>query len=251
MNYQPSMAPSTVLKGLLKHRTPKPMIHNTEYLQVRHKIFEWMFDAGTKLKFSLNTIHLGVFFLDHFMNYNPSAVQSINLYATTALLVAAKSGELDERVPFVSKLLRVTGVSFPVADIKAAELRICDSFNWNLQNSTLIDILEFYLTQGVIFSNDEFEDDILGGKAEDAGVLKERNQNLNGNEPLPSAKGRKIFGNDEKSRFGIEYDTTHKHERNLQAEGKVYELVSAIERRAFKLATLIIRGNTHLMLAVD
>jgi hypothetical protein len=183
--------------------------------------------------------------LDHFINQVPSALDNINLYAITALLVAAKSTELDEKVPFVSKLLRVTGINFIVADIKAAELKICEAFNWHLQNSTLIDILEYFLTQGIIFSSDEFEEEGLClNRADGANVLQERSGNsFSGFEALPSAKGRKIFGHDsnEKRCAGLEFDTSAKVERNMQIEGKLYEIISSIERRAFKLATLIIR----------
>lgn len=69
-------------------------------------------------------------------------------------ILLAKSGEKDERVPFINKLLRYAKEELLVKSIKEAELQICDFLDWHLQYGTGIDILEFYMVQGIFYAND-------------------------------------------------------------------------------------------------
>lgn len=48
---------------------------------------------------------------------------------------------MDERIPFISKLRRVTNSIYTTNDIRKAEINIYMIFNWCVQTCTLIDIL--------------------------------------------------------------------------------------------------------------
>jgi len=57
-------------------------------------------------------------------------------------MLAAKSIELDERIPFISKLRKYSGINQSTADFTRVEGIIVKNLNWNLQCVTPIDIVE-------------------------------------------------------------------------------------------------------------
>lgn len=86
------------------------------------------------------------------------------MYDTNHPLLAsktAKSIELDERIPFISKLQRYSGlVNFRPRDFQQAEQVILKELEWKLQCATTIDVVEYYLSQGVVFSSDLLEEEM-------------------------------------------------------------------------------------------
>ena len=103
-----------------------------------------MFAVSEKLRFSLNTIYLAIFYLDEFLSKENIPPNHHQLFSLTSIFIAAKAIELDEKIPFISKLLSAASNIFKAEDIKKAEHKILEFFDWDLQFPTLIDILEFY-----------------------------------------------------------------------------------------------------------
>jgi hypothetical protein len=62
--------------------------------------------------------------------------------------------ELDERIPFISRLRKYSGLNYRTEEFRKAEQTLIEALEWNLQHCTLVDILEFYMSQGVLYSND-------------------------------------------------------------------------------------------------
>ena len=98
----------------------------------------------------------------------------------------AKSIELDERIPFIPRLKRKCELKESQGQIKNAEVKILEACNWNPLYTTVLEVLEFYLTQGVLFSSDQFHDEKANGNqkslpatsvSEDL-VLKEQDGNV-------------------------------------------------------------------------
>jgi len=83
--------------------------------------------------------------------------------------VAGKSGELDKNVPYLNRYQRYADKNFSQFEYEQAERTIFESMNFEVQFSTFITFLDFYLTCGVLFRSDGinetlvefFEDDIL------------------------------------------------------------------------------------------
>ena len=69
-----------------------------------------MWDIATKLKLTINTIHLSIYFMDVICNKINVNKQQLELYASTCVMLAAKTVELDERIPFISKLRKYSGL---------------------------------------------------------------------------------------------------------------------------------------------
>jgi hypothetical protein len=72
-----------------------------------------------KLELTMNTLFVAVQNLDEFYRRNED--QHFQLYAAAALMLAAKTVELDERIPFISKLKRHTYLPYATSEIRKAE----------------------------------------------------------------------------------------------------------------------------------
>jgi len=74
---------------MFKLKKPKEHIH----VQLRRKIVEWMISASTSFKYSVNTIHVAVFFMDVMVQVIDMKVVAWPLLGLTALHLAAKMEE--------------------------------------------------------------------------------------------------------------------------------------------------------------
>ena len=84
-------------------------------------------------------------------------------------MLAAKAAELDERIPFISKLKRCTYIPYTIKEIKVAECQLIKMMGWNLQKTTLVDWIDCISSIGFVFDGDELQ----------RPVLVERNNNFN------------------------------------------------------------------------
>ena len=75
-------------------------------------------------------------------------------WAASALLVASKGIELDKRVPYLNRYQRYADKSFTQEDYELAEKTIFEEMNFNIQFSTFVTFVNFYLTCGVVFKSD-------------------------------------------------------------------------------------------------
>ena len=66
------------------------------------------------------------------------------MYAATSFLLAAKSIELDQRIPFISRLKRKIGLKNSVMEIKKTEIKVLEACDWNPLYTTPFEVLEFY-----------------------------------------------------------------------------------------------------------
>ena len=68
--------------------------------------------------------------------------------------MASKGIELDKKVPYLNRYQRYADKNFSQEDYELAEKSIFEEMNFNLQYSTFVTFLHFYLTNGVIFQGD-------------------------------------------------------------------------------------------------
>ena len=79
-------------------------------------------------------------------------------------LFSAKSSELDEKIPFISKMKRYASMTnhpeinaYKTEEFKNAEFRLIQSLNWNLQRISLIDRVEYMLSFSILDEEDSLE----------------------------------------------------------------------------------------------
>lgn len=83
-----------------------------------------MIEWSDKLKLSANSLFLAVQFLDYFVATKKVDSIQYRLYGATCLMLAAKSIELDERIPFISKLRRFTYLPYGTLDFRRCECQV-------------------------------------------------------------------------------------------------------------------------------
>ena len=76
------------------------------------------------------------------------------LIAASSLLLGAKGSELDERIPFFSKLKKYTGISNTREEIKNMEVYIAETLDWEIQKTNFFTFVEYYLSAGLICPED-------------------------------------------------------------------------------------------------
>ena len=217
-----------------------------------------MFAVSEKLKFSFNTIHLAIFYLDSFLSQENIPSFQHQLYSLTCIFIAAKAIELDERIPFISKLLNAASNLFKPEEIRRAEHVVLAFFNWDLQTPTLIDMLEYYLSQGVVFSTDEL--DLYRGEkiVELVNPLKEKNSNnieesvkflkkesLNENTLIKTVEkelNNLVMANSNHSDGSPENQNSRTMPLRSMKEESLYCVVKEIENQIYRLSNHILRG---------
>lgn len=221
-----------------------------------------MFAVSEKLKFSFNTIHLSIFYLDSFLSQEAIPSYQHQLYSLTCIFIAAKAIELDERIPFISKLLNAASNLFKPEEIRRAEHVLLEFFSWDLQTPTLIDMLEYYLSQGVVFSSDEL-DPYRGEKVVEAigNPLKEKNSNNILEDPLKQVQIKKesinennlikivekelnnlVMGSSNHSEGNVENRDSRTVPLRTMKEESLYCVVKEIENQIYRLSNHILRG---------
>jgi len=160
MAYQAFFPAKTIYETLIKRPAQFKQSVNPEYVQIRQSYIEWILELGDKLRISNNSTHLAVLLLDTVMFKDTSLTAKLQLYAPVCLLLASKTIELDERIPFIPKLRRYANPSFSIDDYRKAELKVLDLVDWNPQFSSALEITEFLMCQGVLFSTDEVEEQV-------------------------------------------------------------------------------------------
>ena len=203
-----------------------------------------MFAICEKLHFSFNTIHLSISYLDSLLSAEPIPGYQHQLYAITSILIAAKAIELDSKIPFISKLLSVSSNLFKADELRRIEHKILAFFAWDLQLPTIIDMLEYYLSQGVVFSSDFLE---TYQDNKENGPLKEKNSN--------ELEENKAARNQDSATFSANFlvKVAEKELGNLTLsqenlglaalkEENLYAIIKEIENMIYRLSNHILRG---------
>jgi len=181
MNYQPFFSPKDIYETMTRRSLQFNQSANPEYAKMRQTYVEWILELAEKFKISQTSSHLAILLLDFVMFKDVNLTQKLQLYAPICLLIAAKTIELDERIPFIPRLRRYANPTFSIEDYRRAELQILDMVDWNAQFSPAFELIEFLMCQGVLFSTDEVEETQFSPKKEtwSPEVLKEKNQHEN------------------------------------------------------------------------
>ena len=120
-------------------------------------------------------------------------------------------------------------------DFKKAEREILNSLDWKLQLPTYFDFLEYYISEGLIFSCDQIS-------GED---IHQASQTTSPHGEHPAYKEQKFaspFINNERNRsfLGNSSGSTGIHcYGKIHNEKKIYEMISTMEKDIVKLAAIV------------
>lgn len=245
------------------------------FFKNRVSLIEMIFKVSERLHLSQNTMQMAVSFLDFVVikGYIPSSQYQI--YAITGIMLAgailikkkifnyfffknkiAKAIELDKRIPFVSSLRKCAIEDFKPSEIKKTEEIMLEILGWNTQFATLIDLIEYFLSQGIIFSNDlinfdrkaDFKEINLGLKLQKQDSLNEKTQRFASRvEKSKSLIEKNTSFESNCKNIKNEKENIMKKEENVKevkhlSEKERWDLVLKIETELRTLSNLIIKG---------
>jgi hypothetical protein len=194
MNFNAFFSPKTIYETMIKRSQKFSKSTNPEYTQLRPSYVDWIINLADKFNISMNSAHLGVHLLDMVMCKQPNLVKKIQLYAQVCFLLAAKTIELDERIPYIPKIKKITNSKFTLQDYSQAELAVLDIVDWNPQYTSAVEFLEFFQAQGILFSSDGFKESLVSNSIPATPkALQENNQNTNTSTDNKSAEKKKYF----------------------------------------------------------
>lgn len=79
-------------------------------------------------------------------------------WTSASLMVASKGIELDKRVPYLNRYQRYADKSFSQEDYELAEKIIFQEMKFDIQYTTFMSFINFYLTTGAVFESDSLSD---------------------------------------------------------------------------------------------
>lgn len=103
---------------------------------------------GDALHLSAETVHRAVGHFDHIVCENSLSHKELKGIALICTLLAAKLAERDPQVVRVASLFRKR------VDVRRYEAQIMAHLNWDLQRVTAVEFVNFFLSQGIVFTSD-------------------------------------------------------------------------------------------------
>ncbi len=119
----------------------------------RKKLVDWMCDIGDTLKLAPETVHRAVLYIDHIMCENRLEEKELQDIALICMLL---SGKLTERDPAIERIISFfrKKMGDPKLDLMRYEVQVMSHLNWDLQGVTAMEFIQFFIPQGIVFTND-------------------------------------------------------------------------------------------------
>jgi hypothetical protein len=128
---------------------------NAYHLKYRKILVDWICEIGEDLKFTSETIHLTVSYMDSILSKIEVPKTKLQLICLCCLLIAAKFSEVDSKVPPLKEVHDFCRGTYSVDLFKKSELLILELLDWNLKSITPYQFSQFYLSNGCTFSSDK------------------------------------------------------------------------------------------------
>ncbi|KAL4464618.1 hypothetical protein ABPG72_019074 [Tetrahymena utriculariae] len=165
MNYKLNTNPLRLYSNTYKQKKQKNPINfqeHQDYLKQRERTINYVIDLADRMRLSKQTAFLSIMFLDYLVANDTNSElctfkikDHLQIFGAVCVMLAAKSVELDERIPFLSSLKKYMCLNqYSKEDLRKAEQKTVQILKFHMQFPTLYDLLEYYGSQGVIFSND-------------------------------------------------------------------------------------------------
>ncbi|TMW55096.1 hypothetical protein Poli38472_013858 [Pythium oligandrum] len=129
-----------------------------EYLKYRRVLVDWMSEVGEEMQIRKTTIHTAIAYLERILTVGKlPAKDRFQLLALSCLMIAAKYHGPEEEVPPISEFWEFGNRCYTYDEIRDMELTTLNNLQWSLTALTPIHFMRFYLSQPVLFSDDEIQ----------------------------------------------------------------------------------------------
>ena len=116
---------------------------------------DWICEIGEDLKFSSDTIHVTVQYMDTILPKIEVPKSKLQLICLTCFIIAAKFTEMEIKVPSLKEVHEFCRGTYSFDLIKKSEVLILELLEWNLKTITPYQFTQFFLSKGCAFSSDE------------------------------------------------------------------------------------------------
>ena len=112
------------------------------------------------------------------------APKELRSFAASCLLLASKFSELDQNIPFLSDVSKVLGKSTFMScsaltrkEYDRYEPMLCEHFGWALNQLSVFDFTETFMTMGLVFEGETLQSPSSGKGSTRAGRKEAKNLN--------------------------------------------------------------------------
>ncbi|CAM9600183.1 unnamed protein product [Chrysoparadoxa australica] len=137
-------------------RTKEARAHSEEagHVQYWRYMVDWLTEVGEELRLQPVTIHSAIALTDKLMKSTGYHKSQWKLQAVCCLSVAAKYEEAERNMPMVSELGHAAEIHLTTEMVTMGELDLAKRMGWEVHQVTSMHFLDFYLHEGVTFSDD-------------------------------------------------------------------------------------------------
>lgn len=130
------------------------------YLPFRRYLVDWMSDVGDQFNLGGSTIHASILYLDKILRSREIPRSEWQLLATACISLASKYEEAEEHNPPIPDLLVVTKLSqsHDSLSFRDGECTVLGYLNWKLRAITPLHVVGYFLSVGVTFTNDSWQE---------------------------------------------------------------------------------------------
>ncbi|KAJ0405409.1 hypothetical protein ATCC90586_009448 [Pythium insidiosum] len=129
-----------------------------EYLRYRRVLVDWMCEVGEEMQIRKGTVHTAIAYLERVLSMGPLPPKDrFQLLALSCLLIAAKYLGPEEEVPPMAEFWEFGNRCYTIEEIHKMEMDTLNKLGWSLTALSPIHFVRFYLSQPVLFTNDEIQ----------------------------------------------------------------------------------------------
>ena len=151
------ISPSVLLEKMIEKQHSNKKYDQSlgkKEIVTRGKLVDWMCETGDTVRVSSECIHKAVVFLDVIMAENTISENDLQPLGVVCLLLSAKMTEKDRPVAQIKAMFQKRMNIHP-SQIRKYEMQVLSLLRWDLQCVTAADFVQFFVHQGVIFTNDK------------------------------------------------------------------------------------------------
>ena len=151
---------------------------------------------------------------------------------------------MDNNIPIYAKLIKSAYLFQKISDLIKIEGKILAILNWKLQFSTGLDRIEYFLSQGILFSDDLIKNEKISSfQINNKNALKEKNINQNIINVLENDK----INSKKEEISKAEKINEENHSENIKGFFEntklIEETLEKIEKNYLKLSNLILKSK--------
>ncbi|TYZ61669.1 hypothetical protein PybrP1_010668 [[Pythium] brassicae (nom. inval.)] len=148
-----------VYRAMLRQELARPdFARKYEYLKYRRILVDWMCEVGEEMQVRKETVHTAIAYLERVLTMGKlPAKDRFQLLALSCILIASKYLGPEEEVPPISEFWEFGNRCYSYEEIHEMELLTLAKLQWSLTALTPIHFTRYYLSQSVLFCDDEIQ----------------------------------------------------------------------------------------------